>query len=143
MKMTADQPAQQVALAHSRGWVPVIARAEKRHKLQNGMLLAVASRETNMQDIVGERGDGEKKTAGGDYGTDVLERLGRSRKQTAAAPAVERSSSAARAARPWQRSSRRRHVQEHRGTDERRRLVRGLRGLRQRPGDAGIDFIVM
>jgi peptidoglycan hydrolase-like protein with peptidoglycan-binding domain len=58
MKITADQLAQQVALARSRGWLPPIARAEKRHKLPKGMLLAVASRETNMQDIVGDSGHG-------------------------------------------------------------------------------------
>ena len=49
MKITADQLAQQVALARSRGWLQPIARAEKRHKLPQGMLLAIASRETNMQ----------------------------------------------------------------------------------------------
>jgi len=58
MKITADQLSQQVALARSRGWLPLIARAEKRHKLPNGMLLAIASRETNMQDIVGDGGHG-------------------------------------------------------------------------------------
>ncbi len=58
MKITADQLAQQVALARSRGWLPPIARAEKRHKLPQGMLLAIASRETNMQDIVGDGGHG-------------------------------------------------------------------------------------
>ena len=36
MKITADQLAQQVALARSRGWLPLIARAEKRHKLPAG-----------------------------------------------------------------------------------------------------------
>src|SRR4051794_33761817 len=58
MKISADQLAQQVALARSRGWLPLIARAEKRHKLPHGMLLAIASRETNMQDIVGDGGHG-------------------------------------------------------------------------------------
>src|ERR1044072_4207136 len=58
MKITADQLAQQVALARSRGWLPLIRRAEKRHKLPQGMLLAIASRETNMQDIVGDGGHG-------------------------------------------------------------------------------------
>src|SRR5947207_14903958 len=58
MKISADQLAQQVALARSRGWLPLIARAEKRHKLPKGMLLAIASRETNMQDIVGDGGHG-------------------------------------------------------------------------------------
>ena len=58
MKITADQLAQQVALARSRGWLQPIARAEKRHKLPQGMLLAIASRETNMQDIVGDGGHG-------------------------------------------------------------------------------------
>ena len=58
MKISADQLAQQVALARSRGWLPLIARAEKRHKLPHRMLLAIASRETNMQDIVGDGGHG-------------------------------------------------------------------------------------
>src|SRR5689334_25337211 len=58
MKITADQLAQQVALARSRGWLPHIARAEKRHKLPAGCLLAIASRETNMQDICGDGGHG-------------------------------------------------------------------------------------
>jgi peptidoglycan hydrolase-like protein with peptidoglycan-binding domain len=58
MKVTADQLAQQVALARSRGWLQPIARAEKRHKLPQGLLLAIASRETNMQDIVGDGGHG-------------------------------------------------------------------------------------
>src|SRR3954469_15421761 len=58
MKITADQLAQQVALARSRGWLRSIAQAEKRHKLPHGMLLAIASRETNMQDIVGDGGHG-------------------------------------------------------------------------------------
>ena len=58
MKITSDQLAQQVALARSRGWLQPIARAEKRHKLPQGMLLAIASRETNMQDIVGDGGHG-------------------------------------------------------------------------------------
>jgi len=58
MKITADQLAQQVALARTRGWAPLLVRAEKRHKLPNGMLLAIASRETNMQDIVGDGGHG-------------------------------------------------------------------------------------
>src|SRR3954454_18581353 len=56
MKITADQLAQQVALARSRGWLKPIAKAEKRHKLPQGMLLAIAARETNMQDIVGDGG---------------------------------------------------------------------------------------
>jgi peptidoglycan hydrolase-like protein with peptidoglycan-binding domain len=58
MKITPDQLAQQVALAHARGWTPFIARAEKRHKLPAGFLLAIASRETNMQDICGDGGHG-------------------------------------------------------------------------------------
>src|SRR3954453_15549721 len=58
MKITADQLTQQVALARSRGWLQPIAKAEKRHKLPQGMLLAIAPRETNMQDIVGDGGHG-------------------------------------------------------------------------------------
>src|SRR3954451_23745363 len=58
MKITSDQLAQQVALARSRGWLRSIAQAEKRHKLPHGMLLTIASRETNMQDVVGDGGHG-------------------------------------------------------------------------------------
>ena len=58
MKISADQLTQQVALAHSRGWLPFISRAEKRHKLPPALLLAIASRETNMQDIVGDGSHG-------------------------------------------------------------------------------------
>src|SRR5438128_10563988 len=58
MKISADQLTQQVALAHSRGWLPFISSAEKRHKLPPGLLLAIGSRETNMQDIVGDGGHG-------------------------------------------------------------------------------------
>src|SRR5262245_66376982 len=58
MKITGDQLAQQVALARTRGWLPLMAHAEKRHKLPKGMLLAIASRETNMQDICGDGGHG-------------------------------------------------------------------------------------
>ena len=58
MKISADQLTQEIALAHSRGWLPFISRAEKRHKLPPGLLLAIASRETNMQDIVGDGGHG-------------------------------------------------------------------------------------
>ena len=51
MNITPEQLAQQVALARTRGWAPFIAGAEKRHKLPAGLLLAIASRETNMQDL--------------------------------------------------------------------------------------------
>jgi peptidoglycan hydrolase-like protein with peptidoglycan-binding domain len=58
MKISPDQLSQQVALARTRGWTTFIARAEKRHKLPAGFLLAIASRETNMQDICGDGGHG-------------------------------------------------------------------------------------
>jgi peptidoglycan hydrolase-like protein with peptidoglycan-binding domain len=58
MNIRADQLAEQVGRARSRGWAPIMRRAEKRHKLPAGLLLAVASRETDMEDIVGDRGHG-------------------------------------------------------------------------------------
>ena len=58
MKISTDELAGQVAKARSRGWLPVIAKAEARHKLPAGLLLAVASRETNMEDICGDGGHG-------------------------------------------------------------------------------------
>jgi peptidoglycan hydrolase-like protein with peptidoglycan-binding domain len=58
MNISADQLAEQVRRARARGWAPVMRRAEKRHELPAGLLLAVASRETDMQDIVGDKGHG-------------------------------------------------------------------------------------
>jgi peptidoglycan hydrolase-like protein with peptidoglycan-binding domain len=58
MKISTDELAGHVAKARSRGWLPVIAKAEARHKLPAGLLLAVASRETNMEDICGDGGHG-------------------------------------------------------------------------------------
>ena len=58
MNIRADQLAEQVGRARARGWTPIMRKAEKRHHLPAGLLLAVASRETNMEDIVGDRGHG-------------------------------------------------------------------------------------
>jgi uncharacterized protein YfiM (DUF2279 family) len=58
MNITSNQLIQEVGLARTRGWLSLFAQAEKRHDLPSGLLLAIASRETNMQDIVGDSGHG-------------------------------------------------------------------------------------
>jgi peptidoglycan hydrolase-like protein with peptidoglycan-binding domain len=58
MNIRADQLAEQVSRARARGWAPIMSKAEKRHDLPAGLLLAVASRETDMEDIVGDKGHG-------------------------------------------------------------------------------------
>jgi peptidoglycan hydrolase-like protein with peptidoglycan-binding domain len=58
MKVSTNELNQQVSRARSRGWTGVIAKAEKQHELPQGLLLALASRETNMEDIVGDGGHG-------------------------------------------------------------------------------------
>jgi peptidoglycan hydrolase-like protein with peptidoglycan-binding domain len=58
MNVRADQLAEQVSRARARGWTPIMQEAEKRHKLPAGLLLAVASRETDMENIVGDGGHG-------------------------------------------------------------------------------------
>src|SRR5262249_20770012 len=58
MNITKDQLTGEVAVARKQGWFPVFAQAEKRHKLPAGLLLAIASRETNMKDVVGDGGHG-------------------------------------------------------------------------------------
>jgi peptidoglycan hydrolase-like protein with peptidoglycan-binding domain len=58
MKIDQAELKRQVALARSRGWGAILGQAEQRHKLPAGILLAIASRETNMEDIVGDGGHG-------------------------------------------------------------------------------------
>jgi peptidoglycan hydrolase-like protein with peptidoglycan-binding domain len=58
MNIRADQLAEQVGRARARGWAPIMRKAEKQHMLPAGLLLAVASRETDMEDIVGDKGHG-------------------------------------------------------------------------------------
>jgi len=58
MNISADQLAEQVSRARARGWTPVMRKAEKRYKLPAALLLALASRETDMNDIVGDKGHG-------------------------------------------------------------------------------------
>src|SRR5580765_2551395 len=58
MKISTDDLVGQVGRARSRGWLPIMTMAEKRHNLPAGLLLAVASRETNMEDKVGDAGHG-------------------------------------------------------------------------------------
>jgi peptidoglycan hydrolase-like protein with peptidoglycan-binding domain len=58
MNIRADQLAEQVSRSRARGWAPIMSKAEKRHDLPAGLLLAVASRETDMEDIVGDKGHG-------------------------------------------------------------------------------------
>lgn len=58
MNIRADQLAEQVSRARARGWAPIMRKAEKRHNLPAGLLLALASRETDMEDVVGDKGHG-------------------------------------------------------------------------------------
>ena len=58
MKISADELAEQVAARARAGGCRSWRKAEKRHKLPAGLLLAVASRETNMEDKVGDGGHG-------------------------------------------------------------------------------------
>src|SRR5262245_29270916 len=58
MNVKVDQLAEQVRRARARGWTPIMLKAEKRHNLPAGLLFAVASRETDMNDIVGDKGHG-------------------------------------------------------------------------------------
>jgi len=58
MNISVDQLAEQVRRARARGWTTVTRKAEKRSKLPAGLLLALASRETDMNDIVGDKGHG-------------------------------------------------------------------------------------
>jgi uncharacterized protein YfiM (DUF2279 family) len=58
MKIDRDELTRQVAKARSRCWAPILQQAEQRHSLPAGLLLAIASRETNVEDIVGDGGHG-------------------------------------------------------------------------------------
>ena len=58
MNIRAQLLAEQVSRARARGWAAIMRKAEKRHDLPAGLLLAVASRETDMEDIVGDKGHG-------------------------------------------------------------------------------------
>jgi peptidoglycan hydrolase-like protein with peptidoglycan-binding domain len=58
MNISVDQLAEQVRRARARGWTTVTRKAEKRFELPAGLLLALASRETDMNDIVGDKGHG-------------------------------------------------------------------------------------
>jgi hypothetical protein len=58
MNVRADQLGKQVSRARARGWTRLMGKAENRHNLPTGLLLAVASRETDMEDVVGDKGHG-------------------------------------------------------------------------------------
>ena len=58
MNVRADQLGKQVSRARACGWTRLMGKAESRHNLPAGLLLAVASRETDMEDIVGDKGHG-------------------------------------------------------------------------------------
>ena len=58
MKINPDELKRQVGVARTRGWTPILKQAERRHKLPAGLLIAIASRETDMNDIVGDNGHG-------------------------------------------------------------------------------------
>ena len=44
--------------ARTRGWLVACSRAEQRAQLPKGLLLAIASQETDMNDVVGDQGHG-------------------------------------------------------------------------------------
>jgi peptidoglycan hydrolase-like protein with peptidoglycan-binding domain len=58
MKINPDELKRQIGIASTRGWAPIMNQAERRHKLPVGLLIAIASRETDMNDIVGDNGHG-------------------------------------------------------------------------------------
>src|ERR1043165_5084855 len=58
MNVRADQLGKQVSRARARGWRGRRGKAENRHNLPTGLLLAVASRETDMEGVVGDKGHG-------------------------------------------------------------------------------------
>src|SRR5438093_3717205 len=58
MNIDRQELARQAAKAKTRGWAGIMRQAEQRHDLPAGLLLAIASRETNMEDIVGDGGHG-------------------------------------------------------------------------------------
>ncbi len=58
MKINPDELKRQISRASTRGWAPIMNQAERRHKLPVGLLIAIASRETDMNDIVGDNGHG-------------------------------------------------------------------------------------
>jgi peptidoglycan hydrolase-like protein with peptidoglycan-binding domain len=58
MKISIGDLGQQLARAKAMGWTQPIAQAEETHGLPAGLLLAIASRETNMSDMVGDGGHG-------------------------------------------------------------------------------------
>ena len=58
MKINTDELKRQIGRASNRGWAPIMDQAERRHKLPAGLLIAIASRETDMNDIVGDNGHG-------------------------------------------------------------------------------------
>ena len=58
MKINAGELKRQIGIAGTRGWAPIMNQAERRHKLPAGLLIAIASRETDMNDIVGDNGHG-------------------------------------------------------------------------------------
>ena|SRR5947209_5751919 len=53
-----EEAREQFAHAHAAGLVTLCHKAEQRHALPHALLLAVASRETNCHDIVGDSGHG-------------------------------------------------------------------------------------
>lgn len=56
--ITNEQLVVQVNRAKANGWAPLFTKLEQRYGLQKGILFAIASRETNMSDVVGDGGHG-------------------------------------------------------------------------------------
>lgn len=58
MRITPADLERQLGDARAKGWDAIFARVEDAQALPRGILLAIASRETNMTDIVGDGGHG-------------------------------------------------------------------------------------
>lgn len=58
MSITQTELRRQLAIAKANGWDAIAAEAERARGLPPRLLLAVASRETDMQDVVGDGGHG-------------------------------------------------------------------------------------
>ena len=58
MGITQAELRRQLSTAHERGWDAISADAERARGLPPGLLLAIASRETDMNDIVTDEGHG-------------------------------------------------------------------------------------
>jgi peptidoglycan hydrolase-like protein with peptidoglycan-binding domain len=58
MNVTVSELDRQVGVARASGWDVILGRAERERGLPGGLLLAIASRETGMSDVVADGGHG-------------------------------------------------------------------------------------